>query len=386
MNAVKGFLYNLIGSLLRLTLVLGITATVFVVVLGKPSTIESSLQANSAYSRYVPSLIAENKKLPQNADNPILKDPALTQILTDSFSSSDLKNKTEHFIDSIYNWLQGDTETLVFTIDFTANKRKFADSLANYAFVRFAALPICKQNPTEIDPLTAGCRPKNINLNESKQSYADQIFTSDAILKKTVFTQDDLPKNTAGQTIQQQFSYAPTVFLWLHRAPYIMAIAALFLILDMLLLSTRKRKAVKSLANIFMGSGISILVFPLLYDYIVPYFSKSLSFSFDKSGTQQIFNEITNEVSHLIDLYFIYIGLSFAVFGFLLWAAERLTRPHNKYHDVDKKAGVQISTKKIPPPNKTKLTTDTVPVQTSDGTRKKVKVSPKYRKLNKKEF
>ena len=147
MNGTKEFLYNFVGSLLRFTLVLGITATVLVIVFGQPAIIKTSLKSNSAYSRYVPSLIEENKKLPQNADNSILKDPAIIQILTNSFPSADLEQKTEVFIDSIYNWLRGDTKTLVFTIDFTANKRTFADDLASYAFVRFTSLPICKQNP-----------------------------------------------------------------------------------------------------------------------------------------------------------------------------------------------------------------------------------------------
>lgn len=386
MNSIKGFLYNLAGSLLRLTLVFGITATVFVVIFGQPATIKRSLITNNAYSRYVPSLIEENKKLPQNADNIALKDPAITQILQDSFPAGDLKTKTEQFTDSIYAWLRGDTKKLVFTIDFTANKRMFADRMANYAFVRFTSLPVCKQNPLEIDPLTATCRPKNIDLEGSRRSYADQIFTSDAILKKTVFTQDDLPKNKAGQTVPEQLSYAPTAYTWLQRAPYIMTFTVIFLAFDLLVLSTRKRKAIRSVASILMGSGISILVFRLLYDYVLPYFSKSLSFSFETAGTQQIFNEITTEISHLVDLYFIYIGLSLAATGFLLWAAERLTRPQNKYHNIENKAGLQVGSKKIPSPNKTKLTAETVPVQSSDGARKKVKVSPKYRKLNKKEF
>jgi len=386
MNAVKTFLYNLVGSLLRLTLVFGITATVLVIVFGQPTTIKRSLLNNQAYSRYVPSLIEENKKLPQNAENSILQDPAIIQILNSSFPAKDLQIKTELFISSIYSWLQGDTKTLTFTIDFTGNKRKFADGLANYAFVRFESLPVCKVNPPEIDPLTSTCRPKNIDLEGSKIAYADQIFASNAVLQKTIFTQDDLPKNKAGQTVVQQLSYAPTAYKWINRAPYIMTFAIIFLALDLLLLTTRKRRAIKSLANIFMGSGISILVFPLLYDYIVPYFSKSLSFSFESSGTQQIFNEITNEISHLIDIYFIVIGVSLAVVGFFIWAAERLSRPQNKYHNIEKKAGVEVSTKKIPSPNKNKLSSETVPVQTSDGPRKKVKVSPKYRKLNKKEF
>lgn len=386
MNATKGFLYNLAGTLLRLTLVFGITATVFVVVFGQPTTIKRSLVTNNAYSRYVPSLIEENKKLPQNADNIALKDPAITQILTDSFPASDLQAKTELFTDSIYAWLQGETKTLTFTIDFSTNKRMFADRLANYAFVRFASLPFCKQNLAEIDPLTATCRPKNIDLEGSKASYADQIFASDAILKKTVFTQDDLPKNKAGQTVPQQLSYAPTAYVWMRRAPYIMISTALFLAFDLLVLSNRKRKAVRSVAGILMGSGVSILVFPLLYDFVVPYFSKSLSFSFETAGTQQIFNEITTEISHLVDIYFIYIGVSLAIAGFLIWAAERLSRPQNKYHNIEQKAGMQVGSKKVPSPNKTKLTADMVPLQSSDGARKKVKVSPKYRKLNKKEF
>ena len=126
---------------------LGITVTVLFIVFGQLAIIKTSLKSNCAYSRYVSSLIEGNKKLPQNADNSILKDPAIIQILTNSFSSADLEQKTEVFIDSIYYWLRGDTKTLAFTIAFTANKRTFADGFASYAFVRFTSLPICKQKP-----------------------------------------------------------------------------------------------------------------------------------------------------------------------------------------------------------------------------------------------
>ena len=361
-------------------------ASVLVVVFGSPNTIKMYLQNNRAYARYVPSLIEENKKLQQNSNNIALQDPAITQLLTDSFKSADLQNKTEYFLDRIYAWLSGDAPNLTFTIDFTANKRFFADKLAEYAFTRFSALPVCKVNPLEIDPLTATCRPKNIDLDGSQQAYDDQIFTSDAIMKKTVYTELDLPKNTQGQTIADQLYYAPSAYKWIMRAPYILAVASVLLALDFILLSTRKRKGVKSLAGILMGSGISIMIFPLVFDYLLPYFAKSYSFSFETGGTQQILNEITNQISHYMDLLFIITGASMATAGFMLWAAERLTRPQNKYHNIGKKSGIAVSSIKVAPPNKNKITADTVPVQTSDGPRKKVKVSPKYRTLNKKEF
>ena len=391
LRSIKNILYILSGSLLRLVLFFGITATVLLIIFGRPTTLKSTLQTSNAYSRFVPSLIEASKKSGQDGGTLSFENPDIVEIFTNSFPPQDIKSGTETFINSTYDWLTKRTPTLSFTIDFTSNKQQFAREIADYAFNKLERLPYCKQPPAELDPLSATCRPKDIDIEESKKSYEEQIFKSDSFLQKTILTQDDLPKNTKGQTIVEQLHFAPDIFVWLGRAPYILGALLLFLAFDFIWLSPRKRKGVLSLSTILISSGISILAFPLLFSYILPYFSKSLDFNFDTAGTQKIFSEIIDELSRNIDILFISFGAGVAAVGFLLFAGERLTRPQIKYGNLEKKAGLAGSIKKPSPSPKSlrgKLTQDNVPLQSSDGPKRKPSnINSKYKKLrNKKEF
>jgi signal transduction histidine kinase len=210
-------------------------------------------------------------------------------------------------------------------------------------------------------------------------------------LQKTILTQEDLPKNAAGQTIASQLHYAPTVFTWLKRAPYILGALLLFLVIDFILLSPRRRKGIKNLSTILISSGVSIIIFPILFSYVIPYFSKSFQFDFESVGTQKIFSEIIDQLSRNIDILFIAIGGAIALLGLVLYVGERITRPTTKYTNLEKRSGLAVSTKKqeqSPKSLRGKLNQDNIPLQTSDGPKnKKQKGKSKYRTImNKKEF
>lgn len=391
LRTLKNILYVLSGILLRLVLFFGITATVVLIVFGSPATLKTTLQTSNAYSKFVPSLIESSKKNPKPGSNLNLEDPEIVEIFTDSFTGRDLQKKTEAVIDSAYGWLNGQTSSLQFKIDFTKNKRQFARALTDYAFNRLEALPVCKLPPTELNPLTATCKPIAESFSEVKKSYEEQIFVSDTFLKKTILTQDDLPKNINGQSISEQLHFLPTLFTWLKRAPFILVTLILILTADFLLLSQRKRKGLQSLSAIFFGSGISILAFPVIINYVIPYFTKSFQFSLESDGTQKIFSEIIDSMGRLADVLFIILGTIVIIIGFLIYAAERLSRPSTKYHDIEKKSGVAIGLRKpvLSPKNlRKKLNQNNVPIQSSDGARtKKMKAKGKYRTLFKnKEF
>lgn len=392
LRSIKSILYVLSGSLLRLVLFFGITATVLLIIFGRPNALKTTLQTSNAYSRLVPSLIETSKKNGQNNGTLSFDDPVIAEIFTKSFPPADIKKNTELFIDSVYSWLNNKTDTLQFTIDFTSNKQLFARELANYAFNKLELLPYCKQPPAELDPLNATCLPKNVDLTEAKRSYEEQIFLTDSFLQKTILTQEDLPKNTKGQSITDQLYFAPDVFTWLKRAPFILSAFLIFLSFDFILLSPRKRKGVQSLSTILISSGVGILAFPLLFSYVLPYFSKSFDFNFDTAvGTQKIFTEIIDELSRNIDILFISFGAGVTIVGFMLYIGERLSRPQTKYTSLEKKSGLATSQQKAqtsPKSLRGKLNQSNIPLQTSDGPKKnKVTGKSKYRTLkNKKEF
>lgn len=391
LKSIKNGLYVVSGPLLRIVIFLAITASVIVVIFGNQATLKLILQKTNSYSRFIPSVIEENvKNTPVNSAFSY-EDPEIVAVITSSFPARDLRRNTEQFIDSVYLWLNGTTEKLTFTVDFTKNKQQFAAGLADYAFNKLERLPVCKQAPPELDPLTATCRPKNLNLLESKKVYEKQINDSDSVLQKTLFTENDLPRNASGQTIAEQFHYAPQIFTWLKRSPYILGIASVILAIDFIILSPRKRKGIVSLSRILMGSGISIIIFPLFFSYVLPYFAKTLQFNSGVGGTQKIFSEIIDQLGNNVDILFILIGSGVAIAGFILYGIERITRPTTKYTGLEKKSGVAVSAKKSEPTPKSlkgKLTQETVPVQSSDDpTKKRMKGKNKYRTLmNKKDF
>ncbi len=390
-RSVKNFLYIISGSLLRILLFLCITATVVLIVFGNSKTLKTIMITTNSYSRFIPSVIESSKNNPQTAKSLPFDDPKITQIFTDSFSSNDLKNKTETFIDSTYSWLNKQTPELTFKIDFTKNKQTFSRELADYAFNRLDRLPVCKSNPTELDPLNAVCKPIESISKESKQAYETEIFNSDTFLQKTVLSQDDLPKNDKGQSIAKRLYFVPDIFIWLKRAPYILGVFILFLATDFILLSPRRRKGFNKLAEILASSGASIVLFPIIYNYILPYFSKSFDFSIQSDATSKIFNELINQLNNTVNFLFITIGTSLIIIGFFIYSAERLTRPRSKYSKIEKSAGLASSIKKpsvSPKSLKLKLNQKNTPVQSSENPKdKNTKNDKKYHNIfNKKEF
>lgn len=386
-RGIKNFLYVSSGYLLRLTLFFGIVAIVILILFGNSRNLKTILSSNNAYTRFVPSIIEDNKRNPQTAKALPFDDPKLIDVFTFSFPPRDLKNATETVIDSTYAWLNGQKPQLTFNVDFTENKRTYAALLTKYAFDRFEKLPVCKVVPAEIDPLTATCIPDNIDVAGSRVSYEQQVFESSSLLEKTAFTEKDLPKNTSGQTIAEQYNFAPQVFKWLKLSPYIFAALIVVLSADFILLSPRRRKGVQTLAKMLLGTGISILAFPFVFRYVLPYFVKSLEFSYESVGTQKIFSEIINELNRNIDLLFILIGGVVAVIGLVLLIAERITRPNTKYYKIEKNAGLATANAAQTPPKNVKgtLSQETIPLQSSDSSKvKKVKKDTKYRTLNKK--
>lgn len=392
MKTLKKLAFWIVAYSIRLVLFATISAAVAVIIIGHSSSVKDALSQTNSYARFVPAVIDANKSAPQSDRSLNYDDPNIVKIFTDSFPAADLKVQTEAVIDSLYAWLNGKTPQLTFKVDFIKNKATLADSLSAYAFARLAKLPVCKQLPDSVNPLTINCQPKGYDLKEVQDSYRQELLSSDSFLSKTVLTEKDLSKNAAGKTLPQQYNFAPTAFQWLLRAPYILG--GMFFVFGGLYiwLSPKKRRGVAGIGSILISSGVSLAIFPILFDIVIPHFTNSFQAQTGTSGTQAIFSDVIDRITHHFDALFISIGIQLAIAGLCIYILERATRDEtSKYKNIEKMSGIVTSNQKSAPSPKSlrgKLTYENIPVQTSDlPTRlnsKNAAYKKKYSKLFKK--
>ncbi len=389
MRTLKKIGFWIVSYTIRLVLFGCVTASVLVVVAGKPEDVKAILNQANSYERFVPAVIDANKNQ-SNGDNTLdYSDPKVVSVITNSFPAADLRTNAENVIDHVYGWLDGSVPQLSFTVDFTQNKIALADGLTSYAFTRLAFLPPCKSLPSEVNPLTIQCQPPDYDDPAIQTSYRDQLLDSESFLSKTVITEKDLPKNTQGKTFAQQYSFAPTAYKWLLRAPYVLGALTVIMSVLYIFLSPKKRRGVSGLGSVFMGSGITLAIFPILYDFILPKLTSSFQVQSGTTGTQAIFSDVISQVTSHVDSLFITIGIQLTIVGLSIYLLERATRDSlARYKDVSKKAGVATSLEKPEPSPRSlrgKLTVDNIPLQSSDlpakRDPKKVAENNRYRAL-----
>lgn len=392
MKILKKIAYWIVGYSIRFILFATITAAVIVSVVGKSSYVKNILTDINSYDRFVPAVIEANRTAPQSSDSLNYDDPNIVKIFNDSFPAADLKIQTEGVIDNLYGWLNGEQPTLTFKADFTPNKALLADKLTNYAFERLAGLPDCKQLPESINPLTINCKPGGYDLQDVKESYHQELLGSNSFLSQTVLTEKDLPKNDAGKTLPQQLTFAPSAFQWLLRAPYLLGGITLVFGVLYVWLSPRKRRGISGIGSILLSSGISLAIFPILFDIVIPHYTKSFQAQSGTTGTQAIFSDVIDHITHHFDTLFITIGIQLFIVGLSIYLLERATRNETaKYKNIEKKSGTVSSVEKPRPSPKSlrgKLSAENVPVQSSDLPNrlnpKRVAENKKYAKLHKK--
>lgn len=365
-------------------------ATVFALTLlfANSETLKRSLIRTEAYSRFVPAVIEENARANRAGGSLSLEDPAVAGIIVQSFHAESLQHNTEQIIDSFYRWLNGQTDKPDYVIDLSENIDAMAQQLSELAMSRLEQQPICDVQPIAIDPLADTCRPEFYDYQQGRISLAEQIRAENGVFSKLQYSVDDLPKNQNGQTIVEQYHYAPQVYRFAKQAHWILLCLAAIGALLVVYASRRKRVALSYLGTALMGSGVFLAVTPLFYLYILPRIFGSSAPGVNGSSTTAVVEDVINVLVKNLNVLLVQIGLLLTILGLAVYLFEWTTRPKSKYLKSDKKAGVESSEQ--PRRRRTKLYAKPalIPVQTSEGPRRtgKYQKDKKYRKIPKKEL
>ncbi len=387
MNTLKHIVLLISAWLFRFLIFAALFVAVGVVIFGTPNRIEKALVDANAYQRFIPAVIESNEKSSTLSTIP-LDDPEVQRIIKQAFPPQALQANTQTVIDSFYNWLKGTSKQPNYVVDFSPNIEILAKGLSNYAFSRLASLPVCEQAPSEVDPFTARCQPRDFNYVSAQAEMQTALEKDGAILPQKRFTVKDLPKSGNGQTIVERFSFAPAIYTVAFIAPAILIglipLTALFIIW----LSDHKRRTVQVLGFTILSTALFLVLTPLVFSFVTNRLTSSFQSQQAVAGSdlQAITADVSNKLNTAFSSLIIEFGIIAAGVGLLVIIGERMTRPKSKYSNVHRKAGVVSSMAPRGNNGRFKLDPAKVPLQSSEvSVTKKAKShrSKKYRKIAK---
>lgn len=388
MKTKKYIVQQMSYDVFRFSLYGFVTVVAFCVVFARPEAVKHVFVQANAYNRFVPlSIEAAVRQNQNNAAAPI-KDPAVQQIIQDSFSASKLHVETEKVIDSTYAWLNDETAKPDFVVDFSPNIDTLAQELSTYGMSRLRALPICSVDMQVTDPFTASCRPQSFDYVAEQKSLEDAIRANNGIIPKTTFTVDDLPKTADGRTLVEQYAYVPQLFRAILYAPYVLLGVTIMSAVVAIRLDRKKRIATQRIGKSVIGATVFLILSPLFYVYVLPYFVPALSVDAAAGGGGVVLGDVITILTKQFTNQLIMVGLLCMVIGVMILVLERVTRPASRYVRVEKKAGLTSSEASRAKRGKIVVTAADVPIQTSEGKRSRYtqRTNKRYRQLAKKEF
>jgi hypothetical protein len=333
----------LLSVLLYIVIVGAATATSITLVFSQPTKLENMLAQSKLYDNLVSNVLEQVNTSQANSTGGIATtDQAVQTAAEEAFNPTELQKDVNIVIDANYAWLQGKTDKPVFTIDLSSAKQTFATNVGSSVTTYLAELPVCTNtelvsiNYAEADPLTVTCRPASIDPTTAGANVTAELLSSDSFMKQTTFTADDLGQN--GSTpYYQKASFAPTVYHYATFAPYVGLGLIILLSVLILFIAPRKRNGVRSLAIVYLISGIVLVSGKFAADYAVKHINIShINFLGNNSNSNTVgpleesVNNFVVRVVHAVTINYAYIGAFLIVLSLIGFACLLFTRKRRK--------------------------------------------------------
>ena len=378
----------LVSFLLRSSLFFGFTLLAVVLVVGNRDNVKDSLLEVNTYERFTQSVLDTSLDKSNEDPNSIpLDDPKIAEIIKLSLNETDLQKIAESGIDASYDWLEGNQENIKFSVDVSKNKEILAGQSADYAIKRLNNLDFCLTNPEEINVFRLPCRPNYINNAELRQEIYNTLISDESIFKAGKVSDQDLPKISNEQRVEEAYPKLPDYFSLAKIAPYAIFVISIMAMIGIILLSKTKLLGLKNIAVSLMGTAFVLAVIPLLYLFIFPLLGLSLP-SFNNSGQAESLAEISNDLFDNIYIQInnvlLNIALQVATAGIVLYFLARYLRPRfQDYATLERKSGISSSFKRTS--GNTNKTKSKPPIQTSEkpskAKHKEQTLEKKFKKL-----
>jgi len=254
---------------------------------------------------------------PGNAGASLIGADMLQKAFAKTFDSTYLRANGNRVIDATYDWLEGKTKAITFSIPVQDKANDFAQNMADLLEVKLAALPVCSSRMGNPDVNNITCLPRGV----SAADYARELTKpsgSDMFLSAPL-TQDMFTNGGAFE----QFSWLPasvqaTHVLFIGLPFVLLVLGGLFVLVspDKIVGASRLGRQIAISSTITLVGGILLLIAAPSID---------LGNTIDATSPQQAaaIKETVNALAHTILPDFgralsLYSGL-LAVVGGMLW-------------------------------------------------------------------
>jgi len=226
-------------------------------------TVKNWLLVSGVYDNFVDEIVAVSAGAA--ADDPdvaTIDQATLTNAARAAFPPALLQDSLETVLDGSYNWLEGTTDSLDFTVDFTEAKSMFASELALAVKIKADELPACTPTevPESLDIFAATCLPVATSSSDISSEFENSILNSEELLKDPIITGDSILVNKGDQQIPIAEAY-PEIATWYQRAlwlPAALTVVSLLAAVSVVLLSDTRRRGILHLVKAFTFASFSI--------------------------------------------------------------------------------------------------------------------------------
>lgn len=231
-------------------------------------TAKAQLSQSGAYEKFRDTVLLEKVRSvvqERYPENTFVDDTMLRQVLRETLPSGEMERRFEPAVDAVYRWIDSKEPEVNFSIDLSDKVGLFYRALEVQLGKKLATLPSCGdyRYPPDEAVLVDKCIPVYIAVTDATTVAMDTLKSSELPIGNTI-TAETLAPPASQATIVKQL---PTYLNYLWVLNYVAI--ALFVIITLLLLATRKSLGILALGVGLVAASVVVwLTQPIIRSFV----------------------------------------------------------------------------------------------------------------------
>lgn len=302
-------------------------------VLTNPDNIKTWLDEGEVYQN-IPTVVADEiiSRAKAQSDNEdlksitegILNEQEANELSKNIFTPEWIQTESEKVIDSSYRFLNGETETITFTINLTEVNKNTKKELTTIFIQRAENLPTCSSDTElssdQINLLQADCLPSSISSQEIRSQILNGIDSIPFFQENQISSEDLNIEINQKENIQKGFKA-------LKNSTLLILFAVLIFSFAIFLITPKLKNKLKTIGYLWGSGGLLLVAISLLAKTSFSSFVFNIIFNQIPSETRQVMDLIRSPVELAYDdilnsitatgLYIIAFGVIIVILSFI---------------------------------------------------------------------